>query len=71
MGSCHTCGRQYYADILPTYREKYRAHQRAVEQASCPACKRGPRRVHYLCDRVARECFFLLACPTCSDVTLA
>ncbi len=68
VASCQNCGKQYDADALPTYLERYCAFRQDVERKPCPVCAGGPLRVHSLCDRIARQCFFLVACSACGDV---
>jgi hypothetical protein len=68
VASCHHCGRQFDAGLLPTYLEQYEALQRVAETEPCPACAGRQRTVRSLCDRAARQCHFLLACSACGDV---
>lgn len=71
VAACTICGRQFDAAVLPTYQERYDDLSRKAQGRACPACSGGPTTVRSLCDRVARECFFVLACASCGDVRLA
>ena len=67
VASCHQCGKQYDAEVLPTYLKRYQALQEAAESEPCPVCAGRKRTVRSLCDRSARKCHFLLVCATCND----
>ncbi len=71
VASCRQCRKKYDAEVLPTYGERHEALLERAEREPCPLCAGHRRIVRSLCDRMARECFFLLACGECGDVRLA
>ncbi len=70
-GMCRRCGKVYDATVLPTFEERFEQLSRATRTDPCPACGNGPRTARSLCDRTARECFFVVSCEGCGDVRLA
>lgn len=68
IASCQNCGKQFDAEILPTFLECFEALRRTAERELCPACAARRQVVRSLCDRVARRCFFLVACCACGRV---
>ena len=71
VAACRQCGRKFDAEVLSTYEERYDHLLAVAEREPCPLCGGRRRSVRSLCDREARECFFLLACTDCGDARLA
>jgi len=71
VGKCSRCGKTYDTTVLPTFEQRFEEIRRAAREEPCPACGNGPRAARSLCDRTARECFFVVSCEGCGDVRLA
>ena len=68
VAACGHCGREYHSDVLPTYARSYEQLAASAADDPCPLCRGGRRRVQALCDRIARQCFFVVSCEDCGDV---
>jgi hypothetical protein len=66
--ACGHCGRQFHSDVLPTYARSYEELTASAAAEPCPLCRSGRRRVQALCDRIAKQCFFVVSCEECGDV---
>ncbi len=51
--------------------EKLAWAQQIAERQPCPLCGSHRRAVHWFCDALAKDCFFVLRCEVCGDVRLA
>ncbi len=68
VASCSHCLRQYHSDVLPSFSSNYEDLSASAADDPCPLCRGSHRRVHSLCDRIAKQCFFVVTCEDCGDV---
>lgn len=68
VASCGECGRQFDAQVLPTYDERYALLRQRVAGEPCSSCGGKQRFVRSLCDRIQKRCYFIIGCGNCGDV---
>jgi hypothetical protein len=64
VATCRHCNRQFDAESVPTYQERYEISRDAAN-APCPSCGTPQRVLRWSCSRTARTCHLLLICEGC------
>lgn len=64
VATCEYCHRQFDAESVPTYEERYELSREAAN-APCPSCGARQRVLRWACSRTARTSHILLVCEGC------